>query len=1533
MKKNLLLLFAVFSLTAMAQQNSYWNLISNDAKISKNKNVLRETFPDHFLLFELNRNNFTAQIQQAPNRFTSSTGVILNFPLSDGTLEAFEVFEASNFAKALQDQYSAIRSYVGIGKTDKNSLARISVDPNGIQVMISKAGQKTVFLEPFSADGMTYAVYNSSRKKGKLPFTCSTEDQALVLNLNKEAQQIQSSSGELLIFRLALSCNGEYTQYFGGTVAGALAAMNATMTRVNGVFEKDFGIHMDIIPNNDAVIFTNAATDPYTSMGSWNGQLQTTLTNIIGEANYDVGHMFGATGGGGNAGCIGCVCVDGQKGRGITSPSDGVPAGDNFDIDYVAHELGHQFGANHTFSHNVEGTGVNVEPGSASTIMGYAGITNQDVQPHSDDYFVYASIKQVQDNMVGKPCPVRIPMGKPIPVTNAGPDYTIPKGTPFVLSGSSTNPNADALTYCWEQNDTATNQTGANSAASPTKTAGPNWRSYDPVAEPVRYFPPLNRVVANQSTTQGSEIVVEALSVVARTLNFVLTTRDNFVGAGQTSSDATKITVNGTAGPFLVNSPNSNVSWQRGTNQTVTWDVAGTTANGVDCPYVDIYLSTNGGTTFPILLASKVPNDGSELVSMPATTGNQNRIMVKGNNHIFLDVSNTDFTIATTSPTFSLTFDGQPDGQNKEVCQGQDGFYNLIYSTIGGFSATTTFSVSGNPVGTTATLSPSSLNTNGTVQLLLTDTDLVTPGVYQMVVTATSGSTIKNVNLYLNILNSTFATMTLVSPTNQAFAQTNPISLEWTADPAATQYDIEVATDIDFNTIILIENSTTNSIVLPNLADNSNYFWRVLPKNTRCQGIFSEVFRFTTGEDPCGIFTSINVPVEIPSSGGSTVNSTLTIPNGQNIIIDKATVTLNISHSYLSDITVTLISPNNTSILLFSNECGSSDNAIATFDDDGITLTCSGNPSISGTLLPENSLSNLIGENSQGTWTLGVTDAFNQDGGTINSWSLKICEDFIPTELPCGTITSTWNGTTWSNGFPVANVSAIINDDLVITRDMEACSLVVSGTAQVLLTSGNNMILKEALTIANTAAFTVENNANLIQLENVQNTGEITVNRETSPLKRLDYVMWSTPVTGSKTLKQFSPFTIDNRFYNYNTTNNVYTSIANPVTVPFGEGKGYLIRMPDNHPANPTSWNGEFKGIPKNGIINVPISYISATQKFNLIGNPYPSTISAESFLNSNQADLEGIIYFWRKTNNAAGTAYATYTLGGATTTSPTSPVPNGTIQVGQGFIVAAKNVSNPRVQFSNGLRVDNNSNQFFRSNFGLPYYTQNQMERHRIWLNLTNDAGLFSQMMVGYMSSATNEFDSFIDGKYMGDSEIALSSLLYSEEYVIQGKSLPFEATDVVPLVFRTNAMGTYTISLGATDGIFEEGQAIFLRDYLYETVHDLRSSPYVFTAEVGVFSTRFEIVYENSPLSLSDAGYANTVIVATGSSQLKIKSTAESFTKITVYDVLGRTLYESSTLQEQQYVVPVIQPSKQTLLVKIVMNNGQVVVRKVHF
>ena len=341
----------------------------------------------------------------------------------------------------------------------------------------------------------------------------------------------------------------------------------------------------------------------------------------------------------GNAGCIGCVCVDGSKGSAFTSHT--VPAGDAFDVDFVAHEIGHQFGGNHTwtFSSN-EGTNVQMEPGSGSTIMGYAGITGAtDVQAHSDPYFHAATIEQVTNYVKSTSCQTNTSTGNAIPTANAGSNYTIPKGTPFVLTGVGTDADAsDVLTYTWEQID---EDNAVTTYPSVTATAGAAFRSYSPTTNPSRYFPRLETVKAGSTSWQW-----EAVPNVARELNFRLTVRDNRSGGGSNNSDDVKLTVNATAGPFLVNSPNTNVTLFSGGTETVTWNVAGTTANGINAATVDILLSTDGGNTFSTVLASNVVNDGSHDIIVPNTIGTQNRIMVKGSNHVFFDMSNANFIIS-----------------------------------------------------------------------------------------------------------------------------------------------------------------------------------------------------------------------------------------------------------------------------------------------------------------------------------------------------------------------------------------------------------------------------------------------------------------------------------------------------------------------------------------------------------------------------------------------------------------------------------------------------------------------------------------------------------------------------------------------------------------------------------------------------------------------------------------------------------------------------------------------------------------------
>jgi hypothetical protein len=416
MKKLLLLSLSFAFLNAlMAQEKNNWSVHTATGKIATDKAVSRSSFPKAFKLFDLDINPLRQELFSVVDRTAHST--IISLPNTDGQIEQFEVFEASNFAPDLQARFPAIRAFSGKGITDKYATLKLSISPQGIQTMVFRTDKENEFIEPYSQDHLIYAVFKSHRNPGQLPWTCSTPDQRLAVDINTELHGgiVNRSTGDLKTMRLAQSVTAEYSNYFGATSAAqvslVLAAINATLARCNGVYEKDLAVHLNLVAASTNVIYYNPSTDPYDPAstgagGTWNAQLQSTLTSVIGEANYDIGHLFGASGGGGNAGCIGCICVNGSKGSGFTSPADGIPQGDNFDIDYVVHEVGHQMGANHTFSYSNEGTGVNKEIGSGITIMGYAGITAQDVAPHSIDIYHEASIAQIQANLSTKTCPV-----------------------------------------------------------------------------------------------------------------------------------------------------------------------------------------------------------------------------------------------------------------------------------------------------------------------------------------------------------------------------------------------------------------------------------------------------------------------------------------------------------------------------------------------------------------------------------------------------------------------------------------------------------------------------------------------------------------------------------------------------------------------------------------------------------------------------------------------------------------------------------------------------------------------------------------------------------------------------------------------------------------------------------------------------------------------------------------------------------------------------------------------------------------------
>lgn len=654
MKKRLTTLLFLGSLPFVYGQ---WTKATPNGEVTKKS--------DNSVYYKLDINAIKGQLLAADKVGNTAGTVTVNMPTIDGKMERFLVNSFPVMDEALASQYQ-LGSYVGVGIDDPTKYVRFSVAPNDFQSMVISNG-KYEFIEPATADKAFYSVHGKSSKRGA--FECTTkEDQASVERLTamyKNGVAEKSGNKKFHTLRLAVSVTGEYGAYFG-SVAASLAQINATMTRVNGVFEQEFNLHLNVV-NAPNLIFTNASTDPYSSaaqMCKWNYELMNVLHGGnygITDADYDIGHLFGRSGGGGNAGCIGCIgsndvsfstytdcgysynSPDNYKGSGITSPGSGAPSGDNFDIDYVAHEMGHQLGDSHTYSFYETYLNKEMEPGSGSTIMGYAGITgtNTDLQAHSDPYFHTASIDQVQANLASKTVDVETNITNNPPVVTAmSTTYTIPKSTAFVLTAVATDPDGDALTYCWEQIDPSKLSngtgiaagTGDGAAALGTNTSGANFRSWSPTASPVRYFPKLSTVLSGAVKNTAD---FEATSTVAKTTNFRVTVRDNKPGGQAQTAFANQVIVVGSAAAFTVNTVPTLTA---GGNSTITWVVSGTTSSPYNVANVKIDFTSDSGATWTTLAAS-VPNSGTASVAIPSTlVGKTGHIRVSAIGNVFYAV-------------------------------------------------------------------------------------------------------------------------------------------------------------------------------------------------------------------------------------------------------------------------------------------------------------------------------------------------------------------------------------------------------------------------------------------------------------------------------------------------------------------------------------------------------------------------------------------------------------------------------------------------------------------------------------------------------------------------------------------------------------------------------------------------------------------------------------------------------------------------------------------------------------------------------
>lgn len=685
-----LFLFLIVSLAsaggafAAGSGDGVWREISDSS--SAFRSAERSIVPDHYRTFNLNQVLMKTILESAPAEFKGQYGMsntIITLPMPDGTFERFRIEHSPVVEQGLVDKFPELgATYRGQGIDDPTATVRLDFMPSGFHSMIlSERG--TFMVDPYSkGDTANYISYRKSDVQKTSEFSCDTDRENAVTAITKPSKGTfkpfvpdavfapsVTSGTQLRTYRLALAATNEYATTVGSnTIAGTLAAQTTVMTRVNGIYERDLAIRMVVVANNNLIVYAGdqlcggvactSANDPYTNN---NGSTmltenQNNVTTVIGTANFDIGHVF-STGGGGIAG-VGVPCNNTNKARGVTGLSN--PTGDVFAIDYVAHEMGHQWGGNHTFNSLTGSCGQAgqrnatsaYEPGSGITIMGYAGICGaQNLANSSIDTFHVRSLEEIvaySQTGTGNTCAATTATGNTPPAITptGGTSFNVPTFTPFTLAATATDANGDTVTYDWQQYDL-----GASTTAIPnTDSDGqvrPLFRPFSPSSSGSRTFPSNQYILNNANVpppTTGSFLTGELLPSIARTMTFQVLARDNRAGGGGINTATVTVAV-AAGGPFAVTAPASGTTWFLGSNPTVTWSVGGSNGAPINAANVRILLSTDGGVTFPTVLNASTPNDGSEAVVSPNLNSTTARIRVEPVGGIFFDVSDS-FTIS-----------------------------------------------------------------------------------------------------------------------------------------------------------------------------------------------------------------------------------------------------------------------------------------------------------------------------------------------------------------------------------------------------------------------------------------------------------------------------------------------------------------------------------------------------------------------------------------------------------------------------------------------------------------------------------------------------------------------------------------------------------------------------------------------------------------------------------------------------------------------------------------------------------------------
>ena len=970
----LLVLIILFSFTSHVQAQSWQEVSSEEIELKGEIDIS----VDDARIYKINDSEIKNLLWNAPHESdviaNAAKGQLIKFPISNGNEDLFYVYQYDMMAEELAKKYSDIRTFIGISRAHPDRKIRIDYTSQGVRAVIRDAQGMTYIDHYQRKDKEHRIVYKRSSFQTDKKVDCG-------VGLEKLDFKPDSSNGtqkllgecELKTYRYAQTATGEYSNFHGATSSSqsalVLSAITTTMNRVNEVYEQDLTVRFELIGNTDALFYYDPVSDPFNGSNASNmiNANQTNTDAIIGSANYDIGHIF-STGGSGLAG-LNVVCSNGNKARGVTGI--GTPAGDPFDIDYVSHEIGHQCGGNHTQNNPCNRSGTSVEVGSGYTIMGYAGICAPNVLNNSIAMFNAANIIEMSNYLNTRTCHVPTSIANSTPIIQAIEDKTIPPSTPFILDVEVSDPDTNVIYHSWEQQDSEV----ATMPPVSTNTGGPTFRSYLPKIESERYYPPIS------DYSQGISNTWEVLPSVGRELNFLYTARDMSFTTGCIDTASVKITIDGNSNPFDVISQSTAESYLEYENVLITWDVANTNVAPINAQFVDILYSRDGGLTYPDTLVKQTLNDGMREVVIPGGLENDVRFMVKAFDNYFFDINDVDCSVTDAGASFDISL----DDVYENICTTEPNPHVVTISleAFEGFVGATSLSLLDVPAGLTATLNSNAISEGTPVLMTLENFDIPS-GIYTILIQAERGAISRTEEFVLEILDTNNASVSLVSPANAEVDVVNNPVIEWLPVNAAIEYEYEILNSA--GTVIESNYTSSTSVIVSSLlGTNQSFSWRVRAIFLCGNGGFSAENTFSTG-------TCLNYQdredLVIPATI-STVSTTLNVPfNGT--VTDVNIKDLDITHSWIADLEITLGDPNGNSAILYDNTCGDDDDIFLTYDDAGSAFSCADRTS-GNTVQPAESLSVFNTANTMGNWELEITDIENQDGGVLNSWTLEIC--------------------------------------------------------------------------------------------------------------------------------------------------------------------------------------------------------------------------------------------------------------------------------------------------------------------------------------------------------------------------------------------------------------------------------------------------------------------------------------------------------------------------------------------------------------